>query len=57
MNMCSLIKGMAIGVTVGAITYAVTSTSSKQKKRMKRTAGKALRALGSAIDGAYCLMK
>ncbi len=55
--MNSIVKGMAIGVTVGAITYAVTATSSKQKRKMKRTAGKAIKAVSSAIDGISTMMR
>lgn len=57
MSMGTFIKGMTLGVTVGALTYAVTSTSSKQKRRMKRTANKAIKTVGSVIDGITCMMK
>lgn len=55
--MSSIVKSMAFGVTVGAITYAVSSTSGKQKRKMKSTTGKAIKAVGSAIDGLSYLMK
>lgn len=53
----SFMKGAAIGLTVGAVTYAMSSTSSKQKRRMKRTATKAMRAFGSAVDGISYIMR
>lgn len=55
--MNSIVKSMALGVTVGAITYAVTSTSGKQKRKIKSTTGKAIKAIGSAIDGISYMMK
>lgn len=55
--MNSIVKSMALGVTVGAVTYAVTSKSSKQKRKMKHTAGKAIKAIGSAIDGISYMLK
>lgn len=55
--MNSVFKSMALGVTVGAITYAVTSKSGKQKRKMKSTTGKAIKAIGSAIDGISYMMK
>ena len=56
MNVGPFMKGAAIGVTVGAITYAMTSTSSKQKRRMKKTATKAMRTFGSVVDGISYIM-
>ena len=51
------IKGMSIGVTVGAITYAMTTTSSNQKKRMKKNANKAVKIVGSVLDGISFMTK
>jgi len=55
--MNSIVKSMALGLTVGAVTYAVTSTSGRQKRKMKSTAGKAIKAIGSAIDGISYMVK
>jgi len=57
MSAGSFMKGAALGVTVGAITYAVTNTSSKQKRRMKRSATKAMRTFSSVVDGISFMMK
>jgi len=59
MNMSGsqLIKGAAIGVTVGAITYAMTGTSSKQKRRMKKTATRAMKSFGSMVEGISYMMR
>jgi len=57
MNTGSFMKGAALGVTVGAITYALTNTSSKQRKRMKRTANKAMRSFGTLVDGISFMMR
>jgi gas vesicle protein len=55
--MGSFVKGMTVGVTVGAITYAVTSTSSKQKRKIRRTATKAMKTVGSVIDSISYMMR
>lgn len=52
-----IVKGVTLGVTVGAIAYAMTNTSSKNRRRMKRTAGRAMKAVGSVIDGISFMMK
>ena len=57
MNMGSFVKGMGVGVTMGAITYAVTNTSSKQKKRMKRSANRAIRTVANVMDGISFMVK
>lgn len=49
--MNSVVKSMVIAATAGAITYAVTATSPKQKRKLKRTANRAIRAVSSTIDG------
>ncbi len=58
MNMGPFVKGMSIGVTVGAITYAMTRTgNSNPTKRMKRTASKALKTMGTIVDKISYMMK
>ncbi|MFA5657949.1 MAG: hypothetical protein WC900_01540 [Oscillospiraceae bacterium] len=52
-----IIKGVTLGVTVGAIAYAMSNTSSKSRRRMKRTAGKAMKAVGSVVDGISFMMR
>ena len=47
---------MTVGVTVGAITYAVTSTSSN-KRKIRRTATKAMKTVGSVIDSISYMMR
>lgn len=51
MSAVPFMKGIAIGVTVGAMTYAISNSSTKSRKRMKRNSGKAVRAMGDVIDG------
>lgn len=57
MSMGPLVKGMAAGITVGAITYAMTNTSSKQKRKLKRSACKMIGKACSVVDGICCMMK
>lgn len=56
MDGCSCLKGIAMGVTVGAITYAVSSCSCRSKKKMKKNTGKAIKAIGSVVDGISYMM-
>ncbi len=56
MNAGPFIKGMSVGLTVGAITYAMTNVTSRQKKRMKKTANNAMRSFSSVIEGISYMM-
>ena len=56
MNLTSAAKGMAMGLTVGAITYAVSNATSHQRKKVKSNAGKALKALGEVASGISAIM-
>lgn len=57
MNINPVVKGITIGATVGAITYAMSSTSHSKKRRMKKNAGRAMKAVGSVIDGISFMMR
>ena len=57
MNINPVVKGITIGATVGAITYAMSNTSHSKKRRMKKNAGRAMKAVGSVIDGISFMMR
>ena len=57
MKMSSVIKGMGVAVTVGATTYAIANTSSRQKKKMKRTVSRVMRKANNLVDGISYMMK
>ena len=51
MNMSSITKGIAMGVAVGAVTYTLSNATKHQKKKMKSSTGKAIRAIGDMVEG------
>lgn len=56
MSASSIVKGISIGITAGAIAYAVSNASNKDKKRLKSRTGKAIRAIGDVMDGLSMMM-
>lgn len=46
----SIIKGAAVGMLAGTACYMISHSSNKKKKSLKRSTGKALRAIGSAVS-------
>ncbi len=57
MSMGPFIKGMTLGVTVGAVTYAMTSTSPRQKRKVRRTATRAMKTVGHVLNNVSYMMK
>ncbi|NLP25869.1 MAG: hypothetical protein GX365_00760 [Clostridiales bacterium] len=51
MNIKPVLKGVTLGATIGAMVYVVSKSSPKQKRELKRSTGKALRAFGTVVDG------
>ncbi|NLZ45827.1 MAG: hypothetical protein GX896_03960 [Clostridiales bacterium] len=51
MNMSAITKGIAMGVAVGAVTYTVSNATKHQKKKMKSSTGKAIKAVGDMVQG------
>ena len=51
MSISSLAKGISVGLTAGAIAFAVANASSKEKRDLKKNAGRALRAIGDIVEG------
>ncbi len=46
----AIIKGMAAGAVVGTACYMISRSPDRKKKRLKRNAGKAVRAFAAAAD-------
>ncbi len=57
MKISSIAKGVSVGLTAGAITYAVANATSREKRRLKSNAGRALHAIGDMVEGINMMMK
>ena len=51
MNISSLLKGVAVGMVMGAATYAVTNATRSQKKHFKSNTVKAIKSVSQMMDG------
>lgn len=51
MKMSSLMKGVSMGIATGVMTYTIANATSRQKNKIKRSTGKAFKAVGEVIDG------
>jgi len=40
-----------MGIMAGAVTYTISSASSRQKNKIKSSTGRAIKAMGDVIDG------
>lgn len=49
--MSSVMKGVSVGLATGVMTYTIANATSKQKNKIKRSTGKAIKAVGEVIDG------
>lgn len=56
-NGSGFIKGIGTGLAVGAVVAAMGSSMMKNKKSLKRNAGKAIRAVGDIMDNVQYMMK
>ena len=56
MSISSLAKGISVGLTAGAIAFAVANATSKEKRNLKKNAGRALRAIGDIVEGVGDIM-
>jgi len=53
----SMVKGLAAGAVVGTATYMMTSAKRKNSSSMKKSASKAVKAVGAVIENVSYLMK
>ncbi len=49
-NVSSIAKGVAVGMTAGIVTYAVSNATGAEKRRFKSSTMKAVRSVGSMMD-------
>lgn len=57
-NMGNMIKGIALGMTVGAVAYLMSADSMKKTRRsIKRSANKAVRTAREIIDEVGSMMR
>ena len=56
MSMSSLVKGITVGAMAGAVVYAVSNSSSRQRHKVKTNAGKAIKAIGNVVEGISYMM-
>lgn len=57
-TMSTAMTGIALGVAAGTAAYAMTNMTTKgQRKKMKKTADKAMKNVGSFIDSVSYMMK
>lgn len=47
----SIVSGISVGMTAGSIAYAVSKKTQSGKKKLKKTAGKAMKSIGDFFDG------
>lgn len=50
MEIKPMIKGAAIGAAVGTACYMISKSPDRKKRTLKRSTGKAIKAIGSAVD-------
>ena len=49
-NISSVCKGVAVGMTAGMVTYALTNATKSEKKRLKSNSMKAMKSVGTMMD-------
>ena len=57
MNMTSIAKSITAGIAAGTMVYAVSNASNRQKRKIKHSTGKALRAIGDMVEGISYMMR
>ncbi len=53
----NFIKGMAFGLTAAVAVTMMTKNAKGSKKKIKRTATKAVETVGDIVENVQCLMK
>lgn len=56
MSASSIVKGISAGITAGAVVFAISQASSRDKKALKSRTGKAIRAISDVMDGISSIM-
>ena len=50
MSISSVAKGISVGLTAGAIAFAVANATAREKRDLKKSAGRALCAIGDIVE-------
>ena len=56
MQLQAIAKGMAVGLTAGAVGYFITAASGHEKSKLKRRTVRAARAVGAVMDAVADIM-
>lgn len=56
MKISSIVKGTAIGISAGAVAYAIANSTSKEKRRLGKNTAKAIRAVGEVMTDIGSMM-
>ena len=57
MNTTSLVKGISAGFTAGAVVYAISCATKREKRMLKSRTGKAVKAIGDVMEGISSIME
>lgn len=57
MKISSIAKGVAVGMTAGAVAYTVANASSREKKKLKGNTARAIKAIGDVMDDISSMMQ
>ncbi len=56
MQLQAMTKGIAVGLTAGAVGYIITAASGHEKSKLKRRTVRAARAVGAVMDAVADLL-
>lgn len=51
MQIKAMVTGIAAGAAVGTVCYMLTGSSARQRRHLRHATGRALRAVGSMMEG------
>ena len=57
MNTTSLVKGISAGLAAGAVVYAISCATKREKRMLKSRTGKAVKAIGDVMEGISSIME
>lgn len=57
MKLSSIAKGVAVGMTAGAVAYTVANSSAKEKRKLKSNTARAIKAIGDVMDDLGSMMQ
>lgn len=57
MQVKAIAQSVSLGLAVGTACYLLTGSSARQKRKVRRCAGQAMRAVGSMMEGVSDMMR